>query len=371
MNNKYFSMALLYDERKNIMYSATAYMITFLTNIFAYFSSIPVGTSSKGSPVIDLSSTNISILFRMQYFLLFGICITTVFYSYINKEKKYAFMLTQPYGRDSIIITRTFAFMLSYTVPLIIYGIISSIILINNSIPYSTGYTLIHLLLKLISTFSILTFCVLLLQLMQMFFGKNITAFIFPPIILSACSLEIALLDSFTSKIIPFLHDAFGFTYMFLQDMDPFWVNNTEFHTAHYYIYNYLRESYLPVSIFLIASSILILYWCVLLNRRLQIENISELFMFKFSEVIFNTVFSILITMISTLMLCFLCYNAYSLFTGRIVTTDLINRYGLKGKENIEQTAYLIMNILWIPITVFSYKILAKSICKRRRSNHA
>jgi ABC-type transport system involved in multi-copper enzyme maturation permease subunit len=305
---------------------------------------------------------------NVMYFFFFAICITSVIYSYMEKDKKYSYMLTQPYSRDSIVITKAISFSVSYIVPTAIYGLISFIILLINKAYIGSYFTKVstELFLKLFGIIAILTFISILIQLFQMMFGKMIAGIIFPFIYYFMLFFSLNIMGSFISKRLGELRTTIDHLNMFLFSTGRITVNTSEFKTLFYLALRYLEKSYFLASLILLLVSICVMFLIINLNRKIKVENTSDIFLFKFSETIFKAIFSLAFTVVGSLFISGAIYYLYSSIIGMNVSTDLMNKYGIAGKEAIEQNLYLVLNLLWIPLYMFIYKLLGKLMKKRR-----
>jgi hypothetical protein len=224
----------------------------------------------------------------------------------------------------------------------------------------------IQLLLFLIATTAILTFASALLQLFQMIFGKMIAGVIFPVIYYFMIFLSLNIMGNFISKKIGLIRNGVDYLNTFLFNSGKLVVDTTQFKTLFYLIIRYIEKLYFSASLILFLVSFAILFLAIKLNRRIKAENTSEIFLFKFSEVIFKAIFSLVFTIIGSLSISGILYYLYSSILGMNYSTYLMNNYGIAGKENIEQSLYLALNILWIPIYILVYKIFSKIMNRRR-----
>ncbi|ERI92808.1 hypothetical protein HMPREF1982_02127 [Clostridiales bacterium oral taxon 876 str. F0540] len=365
--NKYFNKALFYTEKKNILASMSAYGICYAIALFQFSGNFfALKRISKLSNITDYTTPAYTLNF--MYFFFFAFCITTVVYSYMEKDKKYYFMFTQPYSRASIIVTKTISFIISIIVPAVIYGVISFLILAFNKsyLGSNFGKLSIELFLKLFCIIGILTLLSTLLQLFQMIFGKMIAGVIFPVIYVCMVFLSLSLMKNFVSKKISVLRTAIEYINIFLFSPGKFSIGEKGFSTLSFSIINYMDKCYFLTSIILLLISAVIVYGTLKLNSRIKAENTSDIFMFKFSEVIFKVIFSLIFTLIGSLFISGLFYYLYSAVIGMNYSTYLMNTYGIPGKESIEHTIYLVLDILWIPIFILVYKLFSKIMNGRR-----
>ncbi len=365
--NKYFNKALFYTEKKNILASMSAYgifyaiaLLQFSGNFFA------LKRISKLSNITDYTTPAYTLNF--MYFFFFAFCITTVVYSYMEKDKKYYFMLTQPYSRASIIVTKTISFIISIIVPAIIYGVISFLILAFNKtyLGSNFGKLSVDLFLKLFSIIAILVLLSTLLQLFQMVFGKMIAGVIFPVIYVCMVFLSLSLMKNFVSKKIGVIRTAIEYINTFLFSPGKLHVGEKSFSTLSFSTINYMDKCFFLTSIILLLISTILVYATIKLNSKIKAENTSDIFMFRFSEVIFKVIFSLTFTIIGSLIISGLLYYLYSAVLGMNYSTYLMNNYGIQGKESIEHNLYLVLNILWIPIFTLIYRLFSKIMNRRR-----
>lgn len=345
MDKKYFSKAVLYDEKKNIIMSMLAHGFLFFITILMFWSSISIYKSD------DTKVHNTSVLINnIPYGLMYIICIFTIFYSYNNKESKYNFFFTQPFSRDSIIITRILAHMISYTIPMVFYGIISSILILIHKDIYGDN---IHSLIRelnstLFTLFIVLTIMNLSIHLLEMLLGKSIAAGILPIPICVLIAMEYFGITQVTSKKIPLLR---GLYKNIEHYFNRFYDITTNYIDVINYHFNFIQ------SILVILLIALVFYICVLLNRKIKIENISNTFMFKVVEKIFIFLISMLIVAIFSIMLiCLICAVLYVIFQSKEFTTS----------DNATQIMLLFMDIIMAVMSIAVYKLIIKITEKRR-----
>ncbi len=345
MNKKYFSLAILYDERKNIVVSMLAQSFMLLMPILMFIIGIKDLRNNGGRDGSTVLKHGI------PYFMIIVICIVTVFYSYNNKESKYSFLFTQPISRDSIILSRIFAHIASYTVPIIIYGFISSILIYTNKSLFSrsASYLISNLIFRLLVLFIVLTMIVMVIHLLQMLFGKSIAAGVFSILIAMIGSLEFLAIQQVVSSKIPFLKTIMKHIIDFSYDILSYIMGG--FQSTSFYSW---------YTVVFILSSLLIFYICVLLNRRIQAENISGLFMFSFVEKIVRFIFSMLIvaffTVFLSLFIAFICY----IFNGSATM------FNFEDSDNTAQIVLLILDIVWSTLTIIVYRLIGRIVNRRR-----
>lgn len=370
--SKYFSKAVFYTERKNRIYTMLAFTLIYLFSI--YQNIVYLYAVKKDNAFSPPNPTHI-INFGMYTFLV--IVLLSVINSYMNKDKKYYFMLTEPYSRDSIIITKTMSLISSFAVPTLIYGFISFIIVALNKKYYyfynqyigdEFSKVMLQLFLGILFIIAILTFITMLLQFLQICFGKSIAGIILPFIMLAALSTLSSLLSYFTSRKLGPIRDFWEFMDNIVFNYGAALgavIDGVPQSKSLYQLTAEYHNNFNPwISLALILISIVLLHGSILLNRKLQAENTSNVFSFKFTEVIFKAVFSFFIAVIVSLMFAGIAFSILSLIVGGPYTTHLIEKYGLSGKENIEHTVYLVLNILWIPFTIWVYKLFGKVMKK-------
>ncbi|MCM8709529.1 hypothetical protein M2651_00645 [Clostridium sp. SYSU_GA19001] len=369
--NKYFSKAVFYTEKKNRLYSMIAYSSLYLWGIIDTIEKLRmVKANVLYTPPIYYDIFN-------SYSLITAIAVISVIYSYLEKDKKYYFMLTQPYGRDTILITKTLSYMISYTLPTIIYGLLSFIFLIFNKkyyINYNVyigniyGDVMSKLFLSILFTLSALTFIVILMQLLEMCFGKTPAVIIIPISLWYLFFITLSVMHSFISNKLGNLREYMNKTLSFIFNYGVIFQNmeNVENKSLFLIIYESFHNFNPICSLILIALSIALFYIILRLNKKIKTENLSNIFLFKFSERIFNAIFCFTLTILGSLIVCAAVYYIISFISGRNLSTLLIIKYGLQGKENIEHTIYLILNILWIPLYILNYNLITKIVNKRR-----
>lgn len=366
--NKYFSKAVFYSERKNIIYSMLAYSLLYISVIYALLRNL--SGHQLHSSYIPPSPVQFIPTF-IQVFAI--ISLLHVFASYSEKNKKYNFMLTQPYNKDAILITKSAGFVLSYSMPTIAYGMITSVIVILNKAHYADTFTgdtyktaLYGIFLAVLCIIGVLSFLVMLLQFLQMCFGNSAAAFVLPPIMLMILFLAINLAAQFTSSKLGPIREWFKFA------ANPlFYYHAMSNGTFKYSSLSQIGAQYISnlnglVSIIFLLIALVLFYISIVLNKKAKAENTSNIFMFSFSEAAFKIVFSLFITIAATLMLGAVLYYLAASVKGMNYSTYLINKYGLQGKENFEHTIYLALNILWIPVFAFVYRFVGSIINRRR-----
>jgi len=347
MSKKYFSLAIFYDERKNIIISSLAQLFMLCMPMLIFIANL---SRLRDEGRVHNSTILISYI---PYFMLFVICVVTVFYSYSNKESKYSFLFTQPFSRDSIVITRTIGQVASYTIPMIIYGIISSILIYTNKSLFikSPSSLISSLISKLLVIFVMLTLTVAIVQLMQMIFGKSLLAGIVPIPIAILGIIELLSIHEVTSTKIPYAKRLLGHILDFS--------NKNSFNL----IYKDMDSSFYSwQSVILIMITALILYICILLNRRIQIEDMSGMFMFNFAEKIVRFIFSMFVVAFSTIFISLVFTFIYFIFHGN--TTEL----NFEASNNTTQMILLGLDILWATLTIIVYRVIGQIINRRRVS---
>jgi hypothetical protein len=366
--NKYISKAVFYSERKKIIYSMLAYSLLYILEAYGFLSEFSAHQPNR--PYLPPNPVH----FIPTFIQLFAvISLLQVFASYSEKSKKYNFMLTQPYSKDAILITKSAGFVLSYLVPTIAYGIIASIIVILNKAHYTDTFTgetyktaLVAIFLGALCIIALMSLLVMLLQFLQMCFGNSAAAFVLPPIMLMILFLAITLAAQFTSSKLGPIREWLKFAtnpllYYHVMSNGTFKYSSLSQLGAEYF--SNLNGL---VSITFILIALVLFYICILLNRRSKAENTSNIFLFSFSEAVFKIVFSLFITIASTLIIAAVLYYLAASVKGMNYSTYLINKYGLQGKQNIEHTIYLALNILWIPVFAFVYRFVGSMINRRR-----
>lgn len=362
--SKYFNKALFFAERRIMLGSMAAYSLIYLSCLLQTFIDmrLPAKVLNEILPEPPYRAVNV------LYLWFVAIAIISVLISYFEKDKKYYFMLTQPFSRDSIIVTKTAGFLISFLVPTILYGITSYIVLIANQNYFGSYYGVFsqHLLLTLLGLTAVITFITMFDQLMQMLFGKAIAGVIFPIVLYFMLFFSLNIGGSFISKRLGFLKNVVGYVNSLLFNHGTSFVNSGEFQSASIYALKYIENPKIYISLALIALAAAIFYLSLQLNRRINAENTSSLFLFAFSETIFKVIFSLAITIVGSLIISGAIYYLYSSIKGINFSTYLIKTYGLSGKETIEQNLYLVLNILWIPLYAIIYKVFSRLMKLRR-----
>lgn len=359
--SKYFSKALLYTDKKTLISSFIAYSVFLIFGLLAFILALYRSVSLddfKQINILNIEAVNPSYIAINMYVVFIVICIVTIVNLYNDKDKKYYYMLTQPYTRDSIIITKTIGAAISYVIPIVVYGIVCIIIMTVNHNYYGIYYTQIasQLLVRLLTLIILLTFITVFIQLMQMLFGRCMNAVVLPPILYFMLFLSSTIMGQFISKKIDFLRQ--------LNNSIAQYVFNLQ--ELLYLMLRYIDKPYWLASIMFSLASAAIVYITILLNRKVAAENTFNMFMFKSSETVFKIVFTLFITLVSTLFISGVLYYICSSVKGINYSTYLMQKYGISGKENIEQNLYLVLNLLWIPVFTLIYKVYGKILNIRR-----
>jgi hypothetical protein len=189
-----------------------------------------------------------------------------------------------------------------------------------------------------------------------MLFGRCMNAVVLPPILYFMLFLSSTIMRQFISKRINFLRQ--------LNDLIAQYVFNLQ--QLIYLLVRYVDKPYWLASIIFIFVSAAIFYATLLLNRKVAAENTFNVFMFKSTETVFKIIFTLFITLVSTLFISGVMYYLCSSVKGINYSTYLMQQYGISGKESIEQNLYLVLNILWIPVFVLVYKAFGKILNGRR-----
>lgn len=368
MDNKYISKALLYDERKIIVGSMLAYSFLYLINILIFLNSLPI-LRNRADTFSSINSLDEHLKFldpyltlaNIPYIPLAAICLIAIYQSYDHKDVRYSFMLTQPYSRDSIVISKSAASIIGYTVPMAVYGLLSILLLSLNKDIYGVHLApMINMILtNLFFAFVMLTLMVSVLQLSQMLFGKNNAAFFMPPALIFIFAISLGAMTLLSSKYIPYLRnilDALGSCFFGSYVI----IGSKEYPSLASIIIDYLNNPTLIPSIAILALAGLITYLCIILNRRVKAENTSGLFMFKFTEVLYKIILSLFFVVMATLLILLIVLLIYKLFTGNSLPEHLRNTLGSDGAERTEEFFNLAANIAWIPMFAFAYKLIGR-----------
>ncbi|MDT8715766.1 hypothetical protein IAI10_03760 [Clostridium sp. 19966] len=355
MRNKYFSMALFYRERKNILWVMISYLITFSFLLLAFYSDFDYtkqlfAANTNVNFTISNSSEIIPLLYvPTQFFVILSIIMVIV--SFFHKEKKYGFMLTEPMSKDAIIITKTVGFIISYTIPIIIYGIVALGILKYNSQIFGSHYSEIVrvLMIRLFSAFALLTFITVVLELFQMLFGHSVAAVFVPNGLFYAFILGLGGFYELLSNRLQFIKDLFRSA------------DNISSNAFDKILVPYFDHYYVIYSLVLLLVSAFIFYIVLLLNRVLKYEQLSKMLMFRFSEVVFKIVVSLVIIIAVPIILAIIVFIILHFVAG-------ISTFNIDDNNDLFQTLLLILNFLWIPMFIFVYRLQTKIINKRRAS---
>jgi hypothetical protein len=372
--SKYFSMALFYTEKKNIISSFVAYVVLYFFATLGFIQNLNLSKTQYNYMTPDPTWFIVN-----SFYYFIAISITSVVYSYLEKDKKYYFMLTQGYSRSSIIVTKTLSFMISCILPTIMYTIINFFLVIANKHLYFKEYidgqfvgqyyhsVTSRLFLGAFCIIAVVTFITALVQFLQMCFGKSLAALLLPCIMWILLALSINVASGFISRKLGSLRDFIYVSSHFLFGPGTSILHHgtAEYKSLMFLVHEYFSNFNLLVSILLLLASILLFSLTITVNRRIKAEATSNIFLFKFSENIFKAVFSLFITIAGTLFIAAVLYYMGSIIPKMNLSTYLINEYGLAGKENIEHTIYLILNMLWIPLAILVYKLMSRILNKR------
>jgi hypothetical protein len=361
--NKYFSKALFYVERRERLFALAA-------NIFlcgSCFMNFSFTLAAYANNRIEYYNDPFTIVQGLYGWFIF-FAIAAVIASYNQKDKKYYYLLTQPYSRDSIIITKTISYAVSYTIPVVVYGIACFILMTVNKSSLGDNYSFFcsQLFLVLFGLIAALTLITTIIQLMQILFGKTFSAILIPVFMYNMLFLHFEIAKNFITNRLIFLRDFYSYAASFLRGHNEIIIGDITYKSLTDITSSYFYKPTPFYSLIVILFSIVIVVITVALNRRIKAENTAEVFMFSFSEKIFRVILSMVLTVFSTLFIAMIIYYLISLIIGTNVSTYFISKYGLKEKELIEHNIYLFINVLWIPMYMLVYKILGKPMNKRR-----
>jgi len=309
--DKYFSKGLFYDEiRKCIGIFAPLSVILIIKMIELF--------TSNSELFGDFFGFNHNIYFA-TCFMLSAITVN-LYESYNPKECKYGFMLTQPYKRDAIVITKFLTTILSAILPLIIYGVIASFFYISNSY----GVLLKELWGNILLSISIGFLVAAITQISNKLIGNTMIASFMP--IGLAIIAPITLVGIFILTPLRFYRD--NFTDIIIDSVSKI-----------------LNLNIVLISVILITISLVIVCLSILLNRRITYEKTSDLFLFKFAELFFAYLGSLFISIWMVMISIFLVMKIFK-FT---VNYDRHNFGGL-----------IILGIVIITLTILIKKLLYK-----------
>jgi hypothetical protein len=361
--NKYFSKALFYVERRERLFALAANIILYVSCFMNFSFTLAAYVNNR----IKYYKDPFTIVQGLYGWFIF-FAIAAVIASYNQKDKKYYYMLTQPYSRDSIIITKTFSYATSYTIPAVVYGIACFILLTINKSSLGDNYSFFcsQLFLVLFGLVAALTLITAIIQLMQMFFGKTISAILMPVFMYYMFFLHFEIAKNFITNRLIFLRDFYRYAAAFLWGHYEINIGELTYKSLPDITSSYFYKPTFLSSILILLSSIIIFTVTVALNRRIKAENTAEIYMFSFSEKIFRVLLSMVLTVFSTLFIAMIIYYLISLIVDKNVSALLISKYGLKEKELIEHNIYLFINIIWLPMYMLVYKVLGRLLNKRR-----
>lgn len=263
--DKYFSKALFYDETRKCVVASTLISAILMKEIIDFF-------TDKHEVVDKLGRLSDGVIFA-SFLMVCGI-IANLYESYNNKDCKYGFMLTQPYKRDAIVVTKFLTTILSVTLPLLIYGVIVSFIYMSNT----EGKLLKDLWGTILLTISMCFFIAAIIQLSNKLIGNTIVA-IFMPMVL-------AIITPLVLGIILLVTPLALYRDNFAERIDP--IITSTGRTLNLYP--------ILVPIIFILISLVVVCLSILLNRRIAYEKTSDLFLFKFVEIFFAYFASIFIS---------------------------------------------------------------------------
>ncbi|OPJ64899.1 hypothetical protein [Clostridium oryzae] len=358
MKNKLFSTALLFDDMRNIIYSAAISMFVIILFSFGFFSqpnNYILRNYYPHSKHFQVFVDNTGVLF-----FVVSIAVITLLAFYNNKETKYGYVMAQPVSRDSFVVTKIIGLIISYTVPFIFYILISMILItMNTSFPSGIKFEAYkYVLLLVFITFCMTTFIVIFFQSMQLLFSNNISAIAMPAVMVACVAFEIASLYFSASPKIGFIRTFIDYLCnKLLGTPGDFGIIPAfmDFCSAHKIIGGIIFL--LTAAIFLAIN--------IMLNRKIKYENLSNIFTFKTLKNIFKAIVSLFIVMSLELLLLLLAF-----FIGYVtgINFDGFIEQSLRNHIFREFCEYLLLviNISWIPLTVLVYKLIGKIENRRR-----
>lgn len=359
MKNKLISSSLLFDDSKNILFSAGASAIVILLFTFGSFShpnNYIIQINNSHSNQFKVIVDNMGIIF----FVIFMAVITLLTF-YSNKETKYGYIMTQPISRDSMIITKTLGIIMSYAIPFIFYLIVSTILISLNTAAaqsiklaaYKYVFTEVYIV------FCITTFIVVLLQLMQMLFSNNISALAMPALIVSCVAFEISMITITLSPKIEFVRTFLKFLYYKI-------FGNYKAPGIVSLFLDYCNANKIVAGIIFLLISAVIFAITILINRKIKYESLSGIFTFKIIKNIFKGIISLLFVLLIESIVSIILVLLFQKIIGLDMDLYLSKLFEQNNFINeVCEYLVLIINITWIPLTMFVYKIITR-IEKRR-----
>lgn len=343
MTNKYFSKALLYDERNNSFLMMILSSLIYVSNLLSFF------INYFNSGLLDFRQ-----LLSVSYGPFIFFTIIVLIESYNHKSDKYNLMLSEPYKRDTIIITKFISYLIGIIIPILIYGILCSIIVfcINGSFSLSTHTTLWTLWRDIFYITLICSLVSAMIQFFQTIFGKPFMAFLMPIVFFFIMiPLTFQLIVLLTSDKIPYLKH---FLLYLKDDLIP---NILDFFVQYTINTNNLFSNFILPSLIMLILTLVFLIAAVLLNRKIQFENISEMFMFRWVHTIFNTLLSILFSCITVAIVS-------------VLASLLLHEAGINPKLEFSNpdVVLLFVDFILVILSVFYYKLFAKIQRKRALS---
>ncbi len=263
--SKYFSKALCYDEIRKCAGTFGLVSVILIIKLIDF-----IKNQSRG---IDSAREFEEAVVFATFFMVCGI-IANLYESYNHKDCKYGFMLTQPYKRDAIVITKFLTTILSVIIPLLIYGIIVSIIYIITPEVGSFKDLWVNILLSI----SIGSLVAAIIQLFNKLIGNSGFAILMPIILCAILPMLIVSIIVLTPISL--------YAENIAMILDPVVISIGEA----------LRSNVILFPIILIGISGVTLYLSILLNRRIDYEKTSDLFLFKFVDTFFGYLVSLFIT---------------------------------------------------------------------------
>ncbi|MGL5085529.1 MAG: hypothetical protein ACRC68_07395 [Clostridium sp.] len=314
--NKYFSKALFYDETRKCIGTFTLTSVILIIKIIEFFTFKSIDTNKY-------ASFDDAVVFT-SFFIACGI-MANLYESYNNKEAKYGFMLTQPYKRDAIVFTKFITTILSFIIPLLIYGIISTVILMGNS-SLDLVKELWSTILVSISCASLITATI---QLSNKFIGVTVIATFMPIVAVVIFPVLMVVLLGLT-PIYVYSEEITSFLKPIIENLVRLLPVDTMSQADVMIIF----------SVIIIALTIIVLGLSIILNRKIAYEKTTDLFLFKSVEVFFTYLVSLFLAVIIVIFI-----------------TGLGNKMGIKIDKNNLFTV-CIMDITIITLTIALKKTL-------------
>lgn len=338
MNKKYFSKALCYADR------AQYFSILIITSLFLVFSSLVCMMDGPKSMyhLLDISLISIPIILINSLI---------IFFSYTSKKSKQFYMTTQPYSRDAMIITKFISFSLSFIIPVVIYGVIVSLLyltgtagitdIIDSAVNSPMLFLWKNIFIISISFISVVSG----LQFLQVIFGKCKYAFLVPFIFISfiipiTITLIILYLTGVSSALGNYLIDITKSITNHLMSYGDFILENPGWALISDLLHIVI---FTPLTIFL--------------NRKVKSEKTGDIFIFKPIELICKILFAAFIGFCAISIIGAILLLICAKITSNSIDIDI--------PDTVTRIICIIILLSGTGLSVLSYKIINKIQARR------